>query len=275
MTTERLTNLVDDCNFDWKSKPIEMSNYKMDENDYLIGIDENGVTTGIRKNIKKFSKGMQLQNDEKYIGVTCSTIKASQYEDFRNDIISIKQKYWSGYLKNNLEKIVLHFSDIIHGKYPMRMANDKKLELLSDLASLLKKYDISIYTSFIDITKFSHALEWDLYEHTIDTLLRIIGQKFQITNNTFLALIECRDNRTSKDKYTHKCLINSINSTPAVFNNLKGIYFNSKINSNNNKSYAILEMADIIAGAIYLHKMGNNQYDIVYNAIKDKIVVDF
>lgn len=257
--------------FSWKNAPTEAESYnRMTKTNYFVGIDENGNTTGIKKNFKKFINDIPLAENEKYIGITATFIESSKFEKFRKDLINIKKKYWGATAKT----VVLHYSDIVHGKKPLRLSTDKKNELLADIALLLQKQELLIFTSIFNITTFAYDSKTDLYQEHLRALLLKLGKNMVESNKTFQVLIECRDHRKTKDKQTHKCLVDKVNKVPAFFTTLEGIYFNTKKHTSNDESYAILELADIVAGAIYSYSK-SNIVNTIYEAIKDKIVYSF
>lgn len=245
-------------NKNWRNRPTSIEEVP-NSIDWVIGIDESGTP-----NLEN------IDANNKYFAVTACLMQTNNIPTTENSIMMIKNQYWKNGLylhRTNREKrVCFHSTEIRRKKYAFDFKDERIYnEFLADLTNFLSGTEITLISSFIDKQKLleKYATPYNPYDLCLEFILeRVIHQ---IENNTCVLVLESRGKNEDMSLLKHIISIidngtNYVNSQ--LFKNIKGVYFNPKWskNSDDKKSYWILECADLYGYSIFKHHSSEQSY---------------
>lgn len=233
----------------WRKQPISVD--KVSGVDCVVAIDENGTVE-----LKNSQDKLNRKEMHRWFTVTGVLISAESFDEIRQGIIDIKNKYWKdGKYKN--KRVVFHSKDIRKKQNAFSHYELQNYDRFTeDLRNCILNSNVTLYSSCID--KFAHVDKY-LWPHPVYNLsMKFVMERMcnDLTRNenTGVILLESRGKR--EDIELHNFLMKLLNNGTEYcekekFNCIKGVFFNKKNTADGNMSYWPLELADLYSYPIH------------------------
>ncbi|WP_158256562.1 DUF3800 domain-containing protein [Staphylococcus xylosus] len=250
---------------EWQEKPCEIN--FIGGVDCVFAIDENGTSS--------FTKSKKFNKNNKLFTITGIHIQLENFEDIKNDVRVMKEKYWKdGMFKN--ERVVFHSKDIRkkQGAFNPKLINHNNF--VDDLHKLLNNLPVKIYSTTIDKEELceKYITPFSPYEIGVEFILERICFDLRRQNKTGVIILESRGR--IEDTIVLKKIIkllregNDFNDM-GNFSVIKGVYFNPKRTKDKLLSYWPLELSDIISYSIF-SKIRSQKSNLIFKNIERKIL---
>lgn len=248
----------------WYDEPTEISN--ICNTDYLLALDENG--TDCMSNIDPFNIHTQ------WFTITGILFDLQFYDEAREDIIQLKNKYWFDAVFNK-KRVVFHSREIRKKQGPFNPKIINYDQFIYDLEEVISSLPIKIYST--NLNKLHHKLRYvnpfPVYDLCVEYLLERFCFEMKRQKKTGTILLESRGNNEDKqvlEKIKKLVDIGNDFSDKDTFGVIDGVYFNKKRTKDNQMSYWPLEIADICSYSIHKYIKSNIE-DNFFCYIEDKI----
>ena len=274
----------------WKKEPISIEFWDSSKYENFIFIDERG--TSDTKWLKKNSSAVNIDPNLQYLTLAACIIHKDNFLEIKKNIIEIKEKYWPSNGKHQYktwkkkqsqyeikEKVVVfHSSEINKQSGPFHRLCIDINSFNNDLHAFLKNSKYTIISVTIDKLKLignpSQHQYKDPYHVAYELLLERIGFYLNENNQNASIMNEWRGDKENKSLLTFiNTLLNNGNCylNPEEFKKIESIYFNSKRDSTEQKSFLGLEIIDILLPTLTAYTINNQNQSKLFNKIRHKI----
>lgn len=257
---------------DWKIEPlaIDEEGSVLNSADYLIAMDETGTQNlnGITNQTPSHNCMFTLT------GIIIEKVNVNRISD---DIMELKGKYWPSAFFNE-HRVVFHSRNIrkrVGPFNPMVIDNDTFQQDLNNLLSLIPFEIISASIEKRDL-KNRYSRPRSPYKLSVRFILERIAMKLNFHNSKGVILLESRGRKEDAELLSE--IVNIIDNGSeyvkcSTFNCISGVYFNPKWNSNHDKSYWPLEIADIVSYRIHRHNLASDDVnELNFKIIEDRLI---
>lgn len=252
----------------WEDAPTSIDEMSM-ESGFIFAVDENG-TAKLDKNYSVFD---EEDINKKWFTLTGVLIDLKDFNSLRDSIMELKLKYWTDG-KYNGERVVFHSKDIRKKQGPFNPKIINYNEFLIELNELLQQQKYKIYS--INVDKYSHDAHYinpyPVYELSVEYIMERLCYELNRLNKKGVILFESRGQKEDNS------VLGKINTVlkkgndyhrPFVFRKIDGVYFNRKSTPDKQKSYWILELADILSYRIHRF-VKTSEKDQLFKSIETK-----
>lgn len=224
-----------------------------------MAVDESGTAEllGIRRAL---ASNRPIDRMEKVITITGVIQKRSDFRQFRDSMVHLKERYWPGGVfnyKGTIKRVCFHSREIRKREGPFRRLRERDYtRFLADLSELLEATPSVVIASSLD--KELHVKKyWKNAYHPYTLCMDFILERFSIflnrRNATGIVLLESRGRK--EDAFIHRHIMGVLREgtrymPPTDFRCIKGVYFNPKWNQEG-KTFVSLELADLFAYPIH------------------------
>lgn len=264
----------------WRNRPKHISKLKADI-PYVVAIDESGSS-----DLKYAKKVIKSGNEENYdennihFNVTACLMETSHFIESQDMIMGIKNKFWSGgcaEYDGEKRRVCFHSTEIRRRKNAFDFkARDMHRSFIADLSEVMSNINVKLFSSHINKLLFLKQYgkkTYNPYNLSLTFLLERIS--FEVGNKKAIIVLESRGKKEDKELLKH--IISMIDNGSGYvhkskFSFIQGVYFNGKweSESNNLKSYWILEIADLYCYPIF--KYGKTkEKDLAFECFESKL----
>lgn len=248
---------------DWRKRPALLV-YWPSEAEYMIGLDENGSSDLVSIS-RAIQKNQQIDDSIKHFTLTGVVFNRERYDILKERLNDIKYTYWEDGLteyKGVKKRVCFHSREIRKGEYPFNQIDYQ--EFLEKLSSAINDIPTKIISCHIN--KEAHFRKYKIPHHPYHVSIRYILERYceglNNSNKKGIVLLESRGPKEDRFVLKHilEILDHGTNQNPKEhFRNIIGVYFNPKWSAvdNDQKSYVILELADLISFPIYQYCKSN------------------
>lgn len=273
----------------WRLIPTKIDSWDISKYDNFIFIDERGTS-----DVKFLKKNPELGISDlnlRYLTLCACIVNKTNFLTIRDQILKIKNKHWppSGnynyktYRKKekiyeiNNKTVVFHNSEINEKKGPFYEKIINYNIFKEDLESFLVSSNYTIIAVTIDkyelLQRECHHQNIDPYHVAYEMLNERIGFHLNEINQTAAIMNEARGEKENKSllKFINNLYdMGNLHVQANEFSKIKGVYFNSKRNENEQKSFFGLEIVDLILPSISKFLISDRE-DKIFSKIKHKI----
>ncbi|MBU3851251.1 MAG: DUF3800 domain-containing protein [Candidatus Paralactobacillus gallistercoris] len=267
----------------WRNRPTKIDEVDKKIN-YIIAMDESGTPTlkGIQRKIKN---NEQMQDNDRFFTLSACAFNVNNFYNAKDEVMKIKNKYWPDGKYQNA-RVCFHATEIKrHNRNTsFDLPNDTYNLLVNDIKELLHCAPMKIFSATID--KYKHVEKYAFeysnpkikpyypYDLCVKFLLERL-MMFLKPRETCVIILEARGKKEDKELlYKIKDIIDHGSGylDSSRFNKIQGVYFNPKWNnSNKEKSYWELELADLCCFAINHHFFNPNNIESTFINIEPKL----
>ncbi|CBH20241.1 conserved protein of unknown function [Acetoanaerobium sticklandii] len=263
----------------WRNRPTYIEKWPK-HTDVIMFIDENGESS--LKNIqKKIKKGSKIDINEKIFTITGCVINKKNFLEVRENIISLKDKYWDegkfNYNNIKIKRVCFHSNEVRGRKGPF---SDKVIDynnFICDLSGFMENLPATIFSSTID--KEEHCKKYITPLHPYNLCLDFVLERFvkyYLKPNEYgVIVLEARG--AGEDRFVLNHIKEVIDKgtrcvNDSYFKKIKGVYFNPKWCKKHQEqlSYFGLECADLYSYPIHKHIKFNTK-DKPFEILEKKI----
>lgn len=273
----------------WRNRPTSVDNISEEDADYIILVDESGNSNNMNYIKKCVSEGVnpdEINGMERYLTVSACIINVNDFYNIRDYIMQIKKKYWENGLFEN-QRVCFHSTEIKRHMAcsGFKLEDSAYSSLTYDIRTLLNSIPITLISTCVD--KYKHAKKYfdakPMYPYNLcitflmERIIMCISKKAKCSiileargekedRNLLKYMIDILDNGTHLGNKNSK-----LSMEPECFENITGIYFNPKWNSDKSKSYWGLELADMYSYTVNKFLSKDNAFRPLMKNISSKL----
>lgn len=149
-------------------------------------------------------------------------------------------------------------------------------DFLIELNNLLQQQKYKIYSinvdKYVHDTKYTHP--YPVYELSVEYIMERLSYELNTLNEKGIMLFESRGKNEDArvlNKINTVLKIGNVYHQASNFRKINGVYFNRKSTQDKQKSYWMLEIADIISYRIH-RSIKENEEDLLFKTIEKNLV---
>lgn len=264
----------------WRNRPKHISELKADI-PYVVAIDESG-SPSLKYLQKKLSSNTEdnCELNDIHFNVTACLMETSHFIESQDMVMGIKNKFWSeGFAnyKGDKKRVCFHSTEIRRRTNAFNFDSlDKHKTFINELGQVMSDMNVKLFYSHINKLELikQYSTPYNPYELSLTFIFERLS--YEIGKKKAVIVLESRGKK--EDKVLLKHIVKMIDQgtrflDKSKFSFIEGVYFNGKWeeNSNNLKSYWILEMADLYCYPLF--KFGKlNEKDQTFQCCEEKII---